>query len=449
MPATAVRPWVLVFALAAACALPSRVTMAGGGGPSAAPPAASDRDRAMAAALESSNLRMRAKLEEAAILDRQGRHDEALVALKDVEAIHREGMVLVQRLTTPTGPAVVEILPSARVLAPGIDRPRAQPQRTVVDVELPEPCVSDATEYLIRAQRLDGWFRSGTTADAEPGADLDAGHDIRATALAVVALLDTLDDDLKPHRSLNSAIRGVEALLGAQDVSGAFGDGKDLESQALASWAVAAGAARLPHAPWRPTAARAISNAVTFSLLSRDARGLWRAGTGSANDDWVVSAWMAIALHEIAALPRAFSRDVDLDVVLENIQESARKTATPAADAVVVELGASARFARELLTAFDATRDDDKATLLPMAADDEVSLLLGTTLRFSRSYDFATWQRDVLLETQHQQRHGGAFSGSWNPKGPRARARGRTYVTACNLLAALVPVTPFREPAAD
>lgn len=440
MSATA-RPWLAVLALAVACALPTGPAFAGDDAP-AVPRAPSDRDRAVAAALESANIRMRAKVDEAAILDRQGRHDEALAALRAVETIHREGLAIVERLSAPAVSAAAPVLRPV----PGTPRrlrPRVEPPMIVTST--PPRHVASATAYLLGAQRPDGWFRSDSVLDVAPGVDLGEGHDVPATALAVVALLDSLDDNLEPVRARNAADRGVAALVAAQAASGAFGDGRDLEAHALASWAIAAGAARLAPASWRPAAQSGIAKAVTFALSRRDARGLWSAGTSSTDDDWVLSAWMVTALHEIAALPRSFVRDVDLGVVLTR----ARLGAHEAWMGGVAATGPAARFARALLL---EKPSPEESGLLPRLADDEVTLLFGTTLRFGRSFGFEAWSDEALSSSQQRQYHDGPLAGSWDPSGDagtRPTRHGRTFATACRLLAALVPVVPYREPAGD
>lgn len=428
------RRWLSVLAIAAAVTIgaPSPSARAGD-----APAAPSDRDRAIAALVESLNLRLKAKVEEAAILDRQGRHDEALAALRAVETIHREGMALVNRLTSPAAPPtapVVRLVPVGPGRAPQPAKPAPRhATRSSLDA-------SSAVAHLLRAQRDDGWFRTGP-ADGTSGDE----RDVHATALAVVALLDSLDDDLTPTRARDAAVRGLDALLAASDDTGAFGNGRDLEAHALATWAVAAGVARLPAAPFRAAAQGALEKAVAFALARRDARGLWNDGTGSTDDDWVLSAWMAIALHEVRELPRSFSRDVDLGVVLSRVRLGAH-------DAWMAGVGArraSARFARALLL---DKEDPEASGLLPRDADDEVALLFGTTLRFGRDLDFDAWDDAVLAPSSRAQLRDGPLAGSWSPSGDagtRRSTHGRTFATACRLLAALVPVVPYREPAGD
>ncbi len=433
----AARRWIPVLALVAACALPSPFAIAGDD----APNAPSDHDRAVAAALESANVRMKAKLEEATILERLGRHDEALAALRAVETIHRDGMALVEKLATPVLP-VAPAAPVLRVVPGSPARLRVRVEPPTVAASFPPRHVAAATTYLMGAQRIDGWFRSGSVADVSPNADLDEARDFHTTGLAVVALLDALDDELKPVRARDAASRGIEALLAAQSASGSFGEGRDLEAHALASWAVAAGAARLPNASWRPAAQQAIAKAVAFALAARDEGGLWGAGTGSTDDDWILSAWMATALHEIHSLPRSFVRDVDLGVVLNRVQLGARAAWMSGAAAT----SPTAQFARALLV---AEKSPEESGVLPTSAEDDVALLFGTTLRFGRSYGFEAWQDEILMRSQRRQRQGGPFDGSWDPSGPRATHHGRTYATACRLLAALVPVVPYREPVGD
>ena len=436
------RRWLPVLALFAACALPFRPLAAGD------TPGATDRDRAVAAALESANLRMRAKIEEAGILDRQGLHDEALAALRGVEGIHREGMVLVERLTaTPTAPAAKrDPVVSWRQRIPLEVRMPATPVTllppTVVD--RPEPSVAEAADYLLSMQRIDGWFRPGPKIGISTAAALDRAdqaRDIPTTALAVLALLDSLDGDEPSERTKNAVKLGVQALLGAQGDSGVFGDAKDLEAHALGTWAVASGVSHLGRASWKTDVGAALEKALAFSLGRRDERALWLAGTGSKSDDWIVSAWMAISLHEIKVLPASFAGAVDLGAELARAFKGARES-----DVVSGELNWAARFARALLAKDALLRSGDP---LPRASDGETTLLLGTTYRFGRAERFPEWLEETLEPESKYQHHGGPFAGSWDPVGDRAIAHGRTYATACQLLAALVPLVDYREPLGD
>src|SRR5438552_30273 len=119
------RRWLGSLVLCAACALPSRPLAAGD------TQEPSDRDRAIAVALESANLRIRAKIEQSGILDRQGRHDEALEALRAVEGIEKEGVAFVERLT-------------AAMAGDHSRSPAIVPER---------PRVTDAVDSLLHMQR--------------------------------------------------------------------------------------------------------------------------------------------------------------------------------------------------------------------------------------------------------------------------------------------------------
>jgi len=455
------RRWLPLLALAAV-GLPSAHAARAGDAPPAAPSvAASDRDRMIAALLESGDVRMKAKLEEAAVLDRLGRHDEALAALRSIEAIHRETITWIERLA-PGAPARARasgvagrVVPTGRGVRVRIEPLSPTPLPLGVDVAQAQRAAAAGVNWLLGAQRIDGWFRTGALVDALPGADLDEGRDLRATATAIVAIVESLDDDLNPPRARDAALRGVAALLTSQNEAGAFGDGKDLEAHALATWAVASAASRFPHAPWRPEAPVALGKAVAFSLAARDARGLWSAGTGSPDDDWVLSAWMATGFHEIEALPKAFLRDVDLGVVLDRVTTAAREAATRLlADEATPKPSPAGGFARALLTGQEPVppslgRDSGAKSELPTTADEEVAILLGTTLNFHRCALFDPWDDDVLAASARMQRREGELAGSWDPTDARSKIHGRTFATACRVLAALVPVVPWRDASDD
>lgn len=461
------RLWLPALVLMAVCALPSRRLEAG------EVPATSDRDRAVAAALEAANLRMRAKIEEAGILDRQGLHDDALAALRTIEGIHREGMVLVARLTATGAGAGARPDPVSR---PPLTRPArgpwAPPKRPVF------PGISDAVSFLLRQQRADGWFGRDAIDDPAKGDVFVAARDLPTTAFAVLALVDaaTLAESYEARALQIDAIRrGVGALLGTQVAAGAFGEAKDLESHALASWAVAAGVSILGRGTFDPDVRAALDRASAFSLGHRDERGLWRAGTGSRDDDWVVSAYMEASLFERADLPRRADgatdhdgdmataggedaaadpdREVATDLDGEVVRMERRARAAAAAESGD-GLSPAARYARAMLLSI---MDDSVATMggdaledaLPATSDGETTLLLGTTHRFGRGGGAVEWRADVLLPEQRRQHHDGPLAGSWDPVDARAKAHGRTYATACQMLSALIPLVPYREPEGD
>lgn len=452
---------IVLFALASLSVFSARAARAGDAPPAAPSAATSDHERMIAALLESADVRMKAKLEEAAVLDRLGRHDEALATLRTIEVIHRETMAWIGRLA-PAAPARVKadgsvgrVVPAGRGVRVRIEPLAPTPLPLGVDTAQAQRVAAAGVTWLLGAQRIDGWFRPGAVSDAVPGADLDEGHDLHATSMAILAIVESLDDDLNPPRARDAALRGVAALLTTQNEAGAFGDGKDLEAHALATWAVASAASRFPHAPWRPAAPAALGKAVSFSLAARDARGLWSAGTGSPDDDWVLSAWMATGLHEIEALPKAFLRDVDLGVVLDRVGEAAREAAARLlADEATPRPSPAGGFARALLTGQEPVppslgRDSRAKSELPTTADEEVAILLGTTLNFHRCALFAPWDDDVLATSARMQRREGELSGSWDPADARSKFHGRTFATACRVLAALVPVVPYRDASDD
>lgn len=402
---------------------------------------ANDRDRVVAEALESSNVRMRAKLEAAAILEKLGRHDEALVALEAVEVIHREGKAFLERWAATASEAGA---------SPGMRTKITMGSKRPVGLRVPAPApppviewrpptyVAAAQAYLLAAQGIDGWFRPGTTAEAAPDVDLSALRDVHTTAMSLIALCDTLDESYGRFPRLVQALTmGVAALLSSQGDAGAFGSADDLEGHMLATWAVASGVARLAEATWREPAQLALTRAIAFALTKRDESGLWRT-TGGAGVDWVLSAYAASAMNEVSELPAAFRGSHDLAAALTAVQAGARASESNGLDP-------AARFAHALLVS--EVRPD--AGALPDRADGETAFLLGTTYRFFRAAGFDAWKADVMDVEAGRQRPDGVLRGSWDPVDTRSKAHGRTYATACRLLAALVPETDYVEAAGD
>jgi hypothetical protein len=426
--------WLAVAAIGTLLSLGARPVSAG----DEAPASGEELARAVAAAQEGANLRAKAKIEAAAMLQKVGRVEEALAALAEVETIQREAAATVQRL-----------LASVRSAAPAA-APSASPRPTVV-FRSPAPASATAsafpssTGWLLSMQRLDGWFRPYPAREAPAGVDVDDVYDPWVTALATVALFDYTSDARGTARGDDriaaGARRGVQALVAATDpMTGGLRAQPDAEAQALVGWAIVTGYARTGEPSWRVPARKAIE----ACLARRDGRGLWRSASGTADDDAIATAWSVVLLHE--ALP--MTRLVDGLGVPE---------ALAAAQKASVDLGTSAlsspaaRMARRLV----ARSAEEPASPEKVSVDEgglvyATALVLGSAAARGGDPDVVrTWMSEALQPMIAARVASGPLAGSWEGADSRSRQHGRTYATACAMLAWQTMSIPWRTPAGD
>src|SRR5262245_5129567 len=126
-------------------------------------PAGDERARAVAAALENENLRMRAKIESAALLEKAGRRDEAVAALRDVETIRAEGKALLATLLAPAPAAAAgTMIPLRAGAAPRAPTRAAPPRDAEERVSMrPAPYLLGGVRLVLGDRRADRLWHSG------------------------------------------------------------------------------------------------------------------------------------------------------------------------------------------------------------------------------------------------------------------------------------------------
>jgi len=406
------------------------------GTPARADGLASDETaRAVAAALETTSVRVKAKLESARILESMGRREDALAALQSVESIEREGKVLVERLlaSRASGGAPASGFGGGAVRAP------AAPPTTIRRVSVPASTSVDAAlrgaRWLGSRQHADGGLRRAAEGDDATSGDAKAPLDVANKALAAVALFEVLDDSRPNLLLARSARQAVEALvLGQQAETGRFGE---LEEHALATWALATGFSRTGEPTWREP----LKRAVAFALSNRQPTGIWNLGPlGSADDSAVVTAFMVVALHEVAAMP-ALSAELGVPTAIERAAQGA--LAVPAGS-LASPLG---RIARGAVAAPAETDDAGPPEALEVSEGRvyATALLLGSALARAATGG-ERWNEESLDAAVDAQAKASGLAGSWAGADARSKSRGRVWATAAMILADRTRFARWTEP---
>jgi hypothetical protein len=414
------RRLVLPLALAATLGLSSPAR--------AGEPADDSGTRAVAAALEAANVRAKAKIEAARLLEALGRREEALEALREVEPIEREGRTLVERLLGIS--SAPRSLPTRRASPEPAGPP---PARFAID-SVPSTTVPRAVDWLLAAQGADGWF--SRDAEAAPGREASPRErDVATTALAVVALYDVADD---PDDRAGAAARlGVDALLSVEDrLTGVVG--RDLEEQALATWALATGYSRTARSTWREPLAAALGRC----LAAQQPDGLWQAESKDDDDSAVLTAWMVVALHEAYAMPK-LSAELGIGEAIgravDRAAPSAWKPSSP--------LG---RIAQSLVASGGRERSTlpESLEVTPEGRVYATALLLGAAAaRVAPAGD--EWFEATLAPAMRRQAGTGPLAGAFLGADRRSTTRGRAWSTAAMVLAWRTRTTTFRPPRGD
>jgi hypothetical protein len=443
-------------------------------------------DAVVAAYLEGLNLRLRAKADEARLLEALGEKARALDALREVGELQKAGQAVVERLLAR---------PRAAAPAPGAAPagPREEPLR--IDPDAPDRAlVAAACAFLARAQRPDGLVDPGTArAEGDPAAA--PGRAPAVTAAAVLAWLDASDylgrsvgrgDDRAFARTIEAAAaRGAEALVagqakagrlgGAAETEGAAGD--EVEDHLLAAWALAAARSRFGRAEWDEPLARAVA----LALAAQGEDGWWEA-VGDDRDATALRTAFAFALlQEVVLLPLPKARAAAVETAMWRAQM--RALALPASTVAHGRpsgVVSRALLLRRALTLGEVRRNteyrlepDPHAPLFggetperrlealedgfwprfdpaegPRVAPGAVALAFGTAYAWGgTAAGWQRWRDRVLAPALAGREKDGPAAGTWSPAlDPRGERYGRAYTTAFHLLAALHPVVPFRAP---
>ncbi len=398
-------------------------------------------DRVVAAYLEGVNLRIRAKADEARLLEATGQKDRALAALREIGEIQREAKSAVDRLLARQG---VPAPSPTRTDVPG----------TVVRSE-PEdpdaPGIRAVAAFLSGAQRADGLVdREKARAAGDP--PLEAGHDLTTTALAVLAWLDAaealgIEEDtpatpgaLSP---LESAERAVNALVALQRVDGKIGERADPAESLLATWALAAAHGRLARPRWEVPLARALE----WSLRAQADDGWW-GGLADDRDTRALDTVFALGLlQECSGLKVLGPPPTEFTVPVRAAMDRALVRAT------LVRAPLSDRAAALAVALMDRLAVEDG--LVPAAGPpagvyegplDPLENLFAT-LHDHEAGAAPRGGSEVATRARWGARElAGPTAGSWAVEGTRSANRGRAWTTAVNLLAFLYPRVPWREP---
>jgi hypothetical protein len=394
--------------------------------------------------LGAAELRMKAKVEEARLLEAAGRRDEALAALREVATIHEQALARADavraaparrvRFAEPPSPSGATPLPSRplpRVAPPPVpDEPRW--------LAKVEP-VRGAVRYLLRAQRPDGHFGS-----------LAAPVDPQTTAFSVVALLDAVEDDAT--EAMGAIRRGASALAAL--------DPDVLPDPALVGWALAAAYARLGDAAWREPLRR-LAARVDLHVADGEGRRVLLSHLGSG-ERALRALWILVFLEEIDPLEETLPEDGRLTALRRDLL-----ALVPGLD--LPSEGAPA-YARDLLRLAADLPDDSPGARGPSAVvdgfrpvgswmrgggttHDPLALLLGTVYvreRFGTDdpREGTVWWNRVLVRAADRQVQDGAEAGSWASGDVRSRSMGTVWTTAVTLLAWRAWDVPWRAPVA-
>jgi hypothetical protein len=287
-----------------------------------------------------------------------------------------------------------------------------------------------AVAWLLSCRGPEGFFhedRGVLEGDPPP----PAGRAVATTALVCLVLVDAVSptEDTPASRAARVALDRLATL---QRSDGGLGD--DLESHALAAWALAAAYSRTGRVEWGRTVAPALGR----TLAAADPAGGWRSGR-SLSDDLVLTAWAVASLYEAISLPVTVPEPGPASAAIASAAEWA---ASVEGERASLPGGARAALALLLRLAGDPAAPLEPEAALARGRPDHVACCLGTVFSFHDPARWTSWRDEVFLPALALQRREGEGAGSWDP----AHGRGRVEATALETLAFLAVAVPFREP---
>jgi hypothetical protein len=415
------------------------------------------RDRLATQILEAATVRMRAKADEARLLEAAGRPKEALAALEMVATIHDEALRLVRDVRSgradggAPGAKPAHLRQRIRIEEPE-RRPGsgwgARPDGLPPEHEPRRPATHDpvpaALTFLRSCQREDGWFSAARGQRPELGdAAMEERSDAGLTAFAVLAILDASEDGDPALEAVRDAANAIAADASAdRDIGGTA------TAHVLASWALAAAYGRIGEASWREP----LRTAVGRVLLSSDGR--YVRGKELPDDDIESALWCLGLLYECLPLAATFDPDT-IETAIDGL-ETAHGRADPSnlRDGSLV----ASLLLRRRATGGLAGRPgagppsrpadvDGWAEALAPGAKDPVVLLLGTVLfvGIGDPVEELHWWNRALVPALTRQVLEGPGAGSWPPSPARPS---RAWETAVTLLAWKADAPAWREPVA-
>lgn len=317
-----------------------------------------------------------------------------------------------------------------------------------------------ALQWLKRHQHAEGMWSARSFSQLCEGDVCGGGgadeHDVGATALAVLAILESGPDG---ERFEDSARKGLDWLAEQQGLDGCVGpsSGKFMYGHAMATLAFSRACSILEDEEFRPRAARG----ARFLKQARNPGHAWRYGLRDGDNDTSVTAWAG------AALLAASAPEVGVPVeprVFDGIRRALGQATNDWTHATSYrrsgDAGGNDRFEKnEGLTAMALW------LRLGMGADRRAPEIRGAARRLGwslpcwnesgASVDFASWfagtralaaygdaelweawsgnARRALVA--HQRKYGdGCGCGSWDPVDRWGAEGGRVYATAMNAL---------------
>jgi hypothetical protein len=280
------------------------VILAGWAGPTAvargddAPPAAPGAapQGALAEGLAALKVRMEARMKEADLLMKAGRTDEALAALRSIDAMYAEGLRELRALVDRGGPG-----PSPNLIGPGpAPTPRPAPEGGE-----PNDAIGRALEWLAAHQSPDGgweaagfdrWCYGKQATGTRPDGMGKSLYDPGVTGLALCAFLGAGYAHRGEHRYAKVVGGGLRYLKGVQDPEGCFGPRTTqhyIYNHAIASLAMVE-AYGLTRSPIYKDAAQ---KALDFIAICRNPYFVWRYGVKPGDNDTSVTGWMMLVLR--------------------------------------------------------------------------------------------------------------------------------------------------------
>ena len=325
---------------------PPPVAPPAGGAPAAPPGKESLLDRGLAAL----KVRMEAKLKEAELLEKAGKIDEALAAVRDVERMYREGLDDLQRLIVavrevvppvivvpppqgkvpnPADPFADGIGPEPGLISPSAQGPGPFPRRGgqtgLLGAQRAE-AVLGGLRWLAAHQSEDGsWEAAGfdkwCDAKPNPGVKPDgagkAMYDPGVTGLALCAFLGAGYSNRGAHEFAKVVRKGLQYLKQVQDPEGCFGHRTTphyVYNHAFASLAMLE-AFGMTQSPVFKGSAQA---ALNFIALARNPYFVWRYGVKPGDNDMSVTGAMAMVIKSARLInEHARKRGADQPLVID------------------------------------------------------------------------------------------------------------------------------------
>jgi hypothetical protein len=276
-------------------------------------PAATETSSTVDAAIGVLRLRLQARLDLAALLERQGRVDEAIDVLRGVEDAYARGWEDIARLLARPVPSAAPV--------PIEETPRTpEPRRTVdaVDHGLRWLAAHQSPDGRWEAARFHQWC-DGLPADLErrPDGLGKETYDVGVTGIALCAFLTAGFTNRGNHAFAATVSKGLRYLKNVQDAEGCFGPRASAHYVYDHAWAALAmvQAYGLTESPiFRGSAQKALD----FIALARNPYLAWRYGVKPGENDTSTTGVMFLPLAVARAINEdARSRGRDAPLVID------------------------------------------------------------------------------------------------------------------------------------